>query len=244
MLLWQRQSPFQNRIQGLSILSLGAEFGLGGKTLALAGGIHRVTLLSPAQATATTIAAHQSGLTNLALHPTQDWITSTSEDRTVKLWDFEGNLKQTWTGHDSVVLGADWQPQAQHLVAATAAGTLYQWNPQGTLMRSWNAHTSPIWDVAYSPQGNQLASASNDGTVRLWSSTGQILKTLDHGTAVWRVAFSGDGQYLASGGGDMTAKLWRSDGTLVTTLRGHNAAVWGWRSVLFSQMIHRVRPPS
>lgn len=228
VLLWQRWNPFHQNLKGLGGLALGAVYSRDGRTIAIAGSDNRITLASLTDDTIRFLNAHSAGVTHLTLHPQQDWLTSTSEDKTIKLWRFDGRLERTFQGHNAVVLAADWQPDGQQLISADVTGQLIRWGADGTIQQRWIGHQAPIWDVAYSPNGQQLVSASNDGTAKLWDANDDKLRhILKHDAAVWRVAYSPDSALLATGSGDNTAKIWRADGTLVTTLNGHQAAVWG-----------------
>lgn len=228
VLLWQLQSPYRkNYLQGLGSTALGAVYSQDGKTLAIAGNSRTITLLSIPDNHIKILEGHTTNVTNVTRHPTQNWLTSTSEDTTIKLWQFTGELIRTLRGHTSVILSASWHPNGTELISSNTQGLIFRWNAQGQILQRWQAHPAPIWDVAYRPDGKQIVSAGNDGTVRLWSPNGQQQNILNHKAAVWRVTYSPDGELLASGSGDMTAKIWRTDGTLVKTLQGHQAAVWG-----------------
>lgn len=227
IVLWQSRSPFYHKARTLSSLGLGAVYSHDGQVLAIAGSDYRIHLLFPADSRTRVLPAHESGVSDLSMHPTEDLILSASEDKTIRLWTLDGSLQRIFNNHDSTVLAIAWHPNGQEFWGATVSGQIYHWHRDGRLLAQWQGHEAPIWDMAVSPDGATLVTASNDGTLQSWSRNGQRQHTMNHGGAVWRVAFSPEGERVISGGGDATAKIWQLDGSLIHTLSGHQAAVWG-----------------
>lgn len=227
--LWQARSDFQSSFQGLPVtVYLKTFYGHDGQSLVTVGTGSGLVFVSARDLSYRIVDAQQVTTTNLALHPTEDWLVSGGENNTIKIWDMTGQLLQSFPHPKAPILGVAWHPEGHEIVSTVASGQLFRWSSQGDLIQQWNAHTAPAWDLAYHPQGEQVASAGNDGVVKLWKPDGTLLHTLRHDSAVWRVVYSPDGTLVASSSGDNTAKIWRSDdGSLVATLIGHEAAVWG-----------------
>ncbi|MBD2778134.1 CHAT domain-containing protein [Iningainema tapete] len=161
-------------------------------------------------------------------------IATSSDDKTVKLWQRDGNLLATLNGHSQAVYGVAFSPTLGNSgsykgIIATASGdqTVKLWQPNGQLVRTLKGHSDVVYGVAFSPDGKILATASGDQTVRLWKvSDGTLLTTLNgHNFRVNAVAFSPDGNTIASASADKTIKLWNSDGRLRGTLNGHKDTV-------------------
>ena len=227
--LWQARSNLQATLKGLPVtVYLKTFYAHDGHTLVTVGTGSGLIFMSDQDLAYRTVDAQQVTTTNLALHPTENWVASVGENDTLKVWDMAGQLRQSFVHSEPPILGVSWHPSGQALVSSSSSGQLFRWSAQGDLIQRWDAHPSPIWDVVYHPQGTQIASAGNDGIVTLWQPDGTRLHDLRHGAAVWRVAYNPDGSLIASSSGDNTAKVWRSgDGSLVATLVGHEAAVWG-----------------
>jgi len=228
--LWQSRSQFQSAFKSLPVtVYLKTIYGHDGDTLVTVGTGSRLILFSGQETSYRVVDPQQVTTTNLALHPTENWLASVGESDTLKIWDLTGQQLRSFSPHPHFpMLGVAWHPNGQEIAATTASGQLLRWNDQGEVVQQWQAHAAPSWDVAYHPQGQQIASAGNDGVVKLWKLDGTLSHTLSHSAAVWRVAYRFDGTLIASSSGDNTAKLWRSDdGSLVATFIGHEAAVWG-----------------
>lgn len=45
---------------------------------------------------------------SICFSPENQYIATCSEDQTAKIWDFHGNLIQTFVGHSTAVTSIDW----------------------------------------------------------------------------------------------------------------------------------------
>ena len=182
---------------------------------------------------------HRASVLSLSVSPDGELIASGSKDKTIKLWNRQGELQATLAGgesnlqgHQDTVWCVDFSPDSQLIVSASKDQTIKLWNRKGELLNTFTGHLDEVKWVSFSPDGELIASASKDGTVKLWNRKGELLKTLtDHEGAVFSVAWSPDGQSLASGSKDKTIKIWSRDGTLLYTSLGHEKNVL---SVTFS----------
>lgn len=164
---------------------------------------------------------HESTVISVTFNPTGTLIASASDDNTVRLWNTQGKLLQTFTDHDAEVRSISFHPDKPLLASASHDRTIKLWSLEGKLLQTLVGHQHKVRDISFSPDGKRLASASADGSVILWSEDGQRLQTLDgHRGWVESVSFSPDGQLLASGGTDKTIKLWHLEtGELLQTLK-------------------------
>ncbi|MGD1714328.1 WD40 repeat domain-containing protein, partial [Dapis sp. BLCC M172] len=141
--------------------------------------------------------------------PDGETIASASYDKTVKLWNRQGNLFQTLTGHKNSVNGVAFSPDGETIASASYDKTVKLWNRQGQLLQTLIGHEDRVNGVAFSSDGETIATASDDKTVKLWNRQGKFLQTLTgHESWVRGVAFSPDGKTIASASGDKTVKLW------------------------------------
>jgi len=161
-------------------------------------------------------------------------IVSGSSDRTIRVWNRDGSLRQILTGHTNWVTSVDLSPDNQVLASASRDNTIRLWfydakagefDPHRCLVLK--GHDGPVMDVRFSPEGDIIASASEDNTVKLWKLDGTLLKTLRNGHSKWVscVAFSPNGKLIASGSADRTIVLWNREGAQVQTLKGHDSFV-------------------
>jgi WD40 repeat protein/uncharacterized caspase-like protein len=152
--------------------------------------------------------------------------TAEDSDRTIKIWDTNGKLLRTLTGHGGWVNQVQFSPDGQTLVSGSEDKTIKLWNVRtGSLMRTLSGHEQRVTSVAFSPDGQTIASGGGDRTVRLWNLKNGEAQVLEaHTDQVNSVQFSPDGKWLVSAAQDQTLNLWQS-GILVETIKGHGAPV-------------------
>ncbi|KAH8153304.1 uncharacterized protein LAJ45_02891 [Morchella importuna] len=181
------------------------------------------------------LTGHRNPVTSVAFHPVFSVLASSSEDSTIKIWDWElGELERTIKGHTKAVLDVDFGgPKAGVLLASCSSDlTIKLWDPNNEYknIRTLTGHDHSVSAVRFIPSaaGEYLVSASRDKTLRIWEvATGYCIKTI-YGHADWirDVAPSFDGRWLLSAGNDQTTRVW--DATTAehkATLLGHEHVI-------------------
>ncbi|MEO0737418.1 MAG: hypothetical protein AAFZ35_11500 [Cyanobacteria bacterium J06649_12] len=168
------------------------------------------------------IHAHQDWVLSACFSPDGQYLASSSDDGTLRLWNSRGKSLQVFSGHQGSVLDVAFSHDSQMLGSAGDDFTVRLWDVSGQCLHILTGHTGSVNSLAFSPTHRLLATASNDHTVRLWTQDGQWLKTLEgHLDWVRSVAFSADGQYLVSGSEDGTLCLWDTEGERLRVMSSH-----------------------
>ena len=176
--------------------------------------------------------SHRDPVTAVAFHPTHSSLASSSEDCTVKIWDWEhGQLERTLKGHILPVLGLDYGgPKEQTRLASCSSDlTIKIWDPSNkyTNVRTLCGHDHSVYAVRFLSNGN-LVSAGRDGSIRIWDvMTGYCLRTIDsQGNWIRDISPSSDGSYVVSAGNDQMATIWNvSSGEVTARLIGHGGSI-------------------
>lgn len=175
----------------------------------------------------------------VAINPDGQTLASSSEDRTVRLWDLcTGQQLRVLSGHAGGVYTIAFSFVGQTLLSGSADQTIKVWNLQtGMPLHTFTEQFGSLLNVtslAVSPNGQLLASGSRDQGIRFWNlHSGAVLRPLvGHTGIIWSVAFSPDGQFLASGSADRSVRLWNlRTGGLIRSFNEHLDSV---QSVAFS----------
>ncbi|HLP89648.1 MAG TPA: hypothetical protein VK184_13785 [Nostocaceae cyanobacterium] len=180
----------------------------------------------------TLLAGHEGSVESVAFSPDGQMIVTGIDDRTLRLWDLQGNPIASFFGHENSVNSVGFSPDGQMIVSGSWDNTVRLWDLQGNPIASFSGHELQIKSVAFSPDGQMIVTGSADSTVRLWDLQGNpIASFTGHESGVNSVAFSPDGQMIVSGSDDNTVRLWDLMGYSIASYAGHKQGV---NSVAFS----------
>jgi WD40 repeat protein len=184
--------------------------------------------------------AHQ-----VAFTPDGKILAAAMSDKTIKLWNGNGELIRTLTGHTYAVHAIAISPDGQTLISGSSDKTIKLWNLKtGQLIRTLT-DSQPVYRLLLSSDGENLVSISSpnslsygmgDTTITLWNlKTGQVVRTLSDFAdssappllSPVREAFSeGVGQILVTGSNDNSIRLWNArTGVRIRSLMNHSATV-------------------
>lgn len=124
------------------------------------------------------ITGHVNKINHICFSPNGYWLSSASDDKTVKLFDGRtgkfictlGKGKGRFTGsHVGAVYQLAWSPDSRKLISASADTTLKIWSiTTQKLIHDLPGHEDVVYAVDWSPLGAPAASGGKDKQVKLW----------------------------------------------------------------------------
>ncbi len=168
---------------------------------------------------------HQGRVWSAQFSPDGQFIVTSSQDKTAKLWTSEGELVVTLQ-HQDTVWSVQFSPDGQFIVTGSDDETAKLWTREGKPIATLEGHQGEVKNAQFSPDGQLIVTGSGDETAKLWTREGELVATLEsHRGWVASAQFSPDGQLIVTGSGGGTVKLWTREGELVSTLKGHRDRV-------------------
>ena len=180
------------------------------------------------------LAGHLDIVTCIAMQPSGHLIASGSSDRTIKIWDTKGNLKQTLIGHSNWITSLSFSRTGQHLASASRDGTIRLWKMDRYTklfvdqpIQILKDHQAPVLAVKFSPTDSIFASCGEDTKIRLWRDDGTPFNTFTGGHHKWVtcLCFSQDGERIITGSADRTLIIWNINGTPIKTFKAHDSFI-------------------
>lgn len=188
-----------------------------------------------------TLRGHSEEINRIAWSPDGRFLTSSSFDKTVRIWDVRTGVElTTLEDHHETVYSIAWSPDGRLLASCSHDRQIIVRDlPANRKFHSSpRLHTGSVYDLAWLSNAN-LTSCSQDQTIRVWRAD-IYMTTLEetlsgHSNQVFSLAYSPVSFMLASGSGTGPIRLWNVDwlakdvpqiGSHQQTLRSHADAVY------------------
>ncbi|XP_061606919.1 lissencephaly-1 homolog A-like isoform X3 [Phyllopteryx taeniolatus] len=158
------------------------------------------------------LSGHRAPVTRVIFHPVFSVMVTSSEDATIKVWDYEaGDFERTLKGHTDSVQDISFDQTGKLLASCSADMSIKLWDFQGfECIRTMHGHDHNVSSVAIMPNADHIVSASRDKTIKMWEvATGYCVKTFTgHREWVRMVRPNQDGSLIASCSNDQTVRVW------------------------------------
>jgi signal transduction histidine kinase len=95
------------------------------------------------------------------------YISSSEDEKPVRLWNIDGTLQATLTGHKRSINGLAWSPDGRYLLSAADDG-LRLWNASGQEVSSFNKNFTNFGNPVWLDNGKSLATTNFTPLVSIW----------------------------------------------------------------------------
>ncbi|KAI5181482.1 transducin (beta)-like 1 [Nematocida sp. AWRm80] len=143
----------------------------------------------------TKMTGHQNEVNALRHH--KETIVSCSDDRTLRLWQFNNPTPlATLTGHTKEIYSIDISNET--VASGSFDSTVKLWDiTKQKLLSTLESHTKSIYTVAFSKDSTLLASGGLDSIVKLWDTrSNELAKEYYIGAGIYQLEFNPEGSAL------------------------------------------------
>ena len=190
--------------------------------LPLRGLAPRLTDFSSTSEKITSFEAHPDYIRAIAVHPSQNFVLTASDDMLIKLWDWTNQsswrLARTFEGHSHYVMGLAINPKDTNTFASACLDrTVKVWNLSSNHPNySIEAHeVKGVNFVDYYPQSDKpyLLTTSDDKTCKVWDyQTRALVATLEgHTSNVSFAVYHPELPVIITGSEDGQIKIWHAN---------------------------------
>lgn len=178
--------------------------------------------------------SHDGPVTGLSLHPTGDYVLSTSTDQHWAFSDIRTGALLTKVSDSSGVslTTAQFHPDGLIFGTGTENSQVKIWDlKEQSNVANFPGHVGPVTSISFSENGYYLATAAEDACVKLWDLRKlKNFKTiqLEEGYVIRELCFDQSGTYLAIAGTDVRVYLCRQWQEL-KVFNDHTASATGVR---------------
>lgn len=157
---------------------------------------------------------HSHFITDLALANENNFLLSSSWDKTLRLWDVRsGKSSRLFTGHTKEVLTVAFSPDNRQILSGGSDREIRLWNTLAECKFTFTEkpHTDWVSRVRYSPSQKNpyIASVGWDGFLKIWTTNFQIKFSVKaHDSFINALSIAPNGGYLATGGKDGYVRVW------------------------------------
>eukprot|EP01114_Cavostelium_apophysatum_P013869 TRINITY_DN3455_c0_g1_i1.p1 TRINITY_DN3455_c0_g1~~TRINITY_DN3455_c0_g1_i1.p1 ORF type:complete len:604 (+),score=153.54 TRINITY_DN3455_c0_g1_i1:153-1964(+) len=179
-----------------------------------------------------TMVGHSGPVYGLSYSPDGQYLLSSSEDKTARLWDLRTYSNVVvYKGHNYPVWDVDFSSLGFLFATASHDRTARLWSTDKIHpLRIFAGHLSDVNCVKFHPNCNYVATGSTDKSLRLWDiQTGATVRifTGGHVAPVHTLALSPDGNLLASAADDHRIIIWDlGSGKKVNTFTDLGSNIW------------------
>ena len=163
---------------------------------------------------------------NVSISPGNDFISTSSFDKTARIWDTAGKEIARMV-HPFEVRSSEFSPDGKTVLTACSDGAARIWDFRGTKLKEFKADNDPLRCASFSPDGKRIITGSSNKVAIIRNLDGTIVQQLKmHKADIVKARYSPDGTSILTASSDGQAILWSAEGALTKILdNSHRTAI-------------------
>ena len=161
------------------------------------------------------LTGHNHFVSDLALSADNNFVLSSSWDKSLRLWNLKtGKCQSRFSGSSKEILSCAFSSDSRQVLSCGIDNKVTLWNNKGEFKMSsqYSNHTDYVSRLRYSPsqKNNYFVSTGWDGKLKLWTGFCNIqVSFVAHEGPIYGLAINTNGMYIATGGKDTNVKIWK-----------------------------------
>jgi guanine nucleotide-binding protein subunit beta-2-like 1 protein len=162
------------------------------------------------------LTGHNHFVTDLTMSSDNNYVISSSWDRTLRLWDInKGKCLGRFVGHDKEVSSVCFSNDNRQIFSGGFEKNIRIWNTLGDckVVSDYHNHTNWVSKIRYSntSKNSYYASVGRDGRLKIWNGIFKLYASIKaHQNYINALALNTNGQFIATGGKDNEVAVWDS----------------------------------
>lgn len=159
-----------------------------------------------------TLIGHEKEIFSVAVSPSEMNIISGDSSGTLKIWDFDGTLENSFEYDCGSILCICCSRDSRYIIFGATDNLIRVVDSvNGKIINILKDHNDYITSVFCTFDEKFIISGSNDETIKIWKlKNGKLLQTLNgHTKGVESVVQSQDLSFIVSSSADFTIKIWK-----------------------------------
>lgn len=161
------------------------------------------------------LTGHNHFVSDLALTNDNNYVLSSSWDKSLRLWNLRtGKCQSRFSGCSKEVLSCAFSSDSRQVLSCGVDNKISIWNNKGDFKTASpnSNHTDYVSKLRYSPsqKNNYFVSVGWDGKLKLWTGFCKIQVSFKaHDAPIYGLAINTNGMYIATGAKDALVKIWK-----------------------------------
>jgi WD40 repeat protein len=175
------------------------------------------------------LVGHVGGISAIDLSNHLRFFVTGSYDHSIRVWDFNGQLKDSIIFNNGGILDLKIIPDKNKIIMACKNSNIYLWNLETKKYRTFRGHNKIVNVIDISNNKDLFISGSRDSSIIIWNFNQEnaLLKKLyGHNGWITDLKISPNNEYFLSASTDGNIILWDFLGEKKETFTGHGSEVW------------------